>query len=119
MRSYPKEEAEALMVRQVLMDKIKRRIQQSSSTSGDPASKLDNAPADGYSSTTAMKNLWQPWQKRLDKVCASAGMKARLAREFKVSRQGASNWVTGDSEPTADYALHLIEWIKAEEAKPK
>lgn len=79
--------------------------------------KLDTSSGSGYSSDTAMKNLWKPWQKRLANVCDSPGVRARLAREFNVSRQAASNWVSGVSEPTADYALNLVEWIKREEAR--
>jgi DNA-binding transcriptional regulator YiaG len=78
------------------------------------AKTIDTLPGEAYDSATEMKNLWQPWKNRLQKVCAPDGAKARCARELQVSRQLVSKWLE-KTEPTADFALRLIGWIEKEE----
>lgn len=78
------------------------------------AKKVDTAAGSNYEAGTVMKNLWTPWMKRLEKVCAQDGAKARCAREVNVSRQLVAKWLEG-TEPTADFALRLILWIEKEE----
>jgi hypothetical protein len=47
---------------------------------------------------------------RLKKVTAPRGAKAALAREFKVSRQAVNQWLSGESNPSADLAIRLQYW---------
>ena len=77
---------------------------------------VDTLTVASYTSGRTMKNLWTPWQKSLGQLCEPQGTQARLARDLGVSRQIVSRWVSGNAEPSADFALRLIEWIKAEEA---
>lgn len=103
-------------IQKFLMRSIQNKSELVTSTE---AKKLDIDNPGNYTDVTSMKNLWQPWQKRLAQLCKKEGVRAQIARELDVSRQAASNWVAGTSEPTANYALRLIEWIKSEEAKDK
>jgi transcriptional regulator with XRE-family HTH domain len=47
---------------------------------------------------------------RLKKVTAPRGAKAALAREFKVTRQAVNQWLSGESNPSADIAIRLQYW---------
>jgi transcriptional regulator with XRE-family HTH domain len=47
---------------------------------------------------------------RLKKVTAPRGAKAALAREFKVTRQAVNQWLSGESNPSADLAIRLQYW---------
>jgi DNA-binding XRE family transcriptional regulator len=47
---------------------------------------------------------------RLKRVTAPRGAKAALAREFKVSRQAVNQWLSGESNPSADIAIRLQYW---------
>jgi transcriptional regulator with XRE-family HTH domain len=40
-----------------------------------------------------------------------------LAERFGVTRQSVAEWLSGDSAPTAETTLRLLEWVRAEEAK--
>jgi DNA-binding XRE family transcriptional regulator len=47
---------------------------------------------------------------RLKRVTAPRGAKAALAREFKVTRQAVNQWLSGESNPSADIAIRLQYW---------
>jgi DNA-binding phage protein len=47
---------------------------------------------------------------RLKKVTAPRGAKAALAREFGVTRQAVDQWLSGESNPSADIAIRLQHW---------
>jgi transcriptional regulator with XRE-family HTH domain len=47
---------------------------------------------------------------RLKKVTAPRGAKAALAREFKVTRQAVNQWLSRESNPSADIAIRLQYW---------
>ncbi len=47
---------------------------------------------------------------RLKKVTVPRGAKAALAREFKVTRQAVNQWLSGESNPSADIAIRLQYW---------
>jgi transcriptional regulator with XRE-family HTH domain len=47
---------------------------------------------------------------RLKKVTAHRGAKSALAREFKVSRQAVNQWLSGESNPSAELAIRLQYW---------
>lgn len=55
--------------------------------------------------------------RRAKVICAQAGTQSRLARDLGVSRQAVNRWFSGDSAPSADLALRLVEWINQEESK--
>lgn len=72
---------------------------------------LDNVPplphtADVQNEIRDLKGLIE----RLKKVTAPRGAKAALAREFKVSRQAVNQWLSGESNPSADLAIRLQYW---------
>jgi transcriptional regulator with XRE-family HTH domain len=52
-------------------------------------------------------------------VSRTRGTSAALARLLGVTRQAISNWLSGDSFPSAVMALRLLEWVDAEEVKQK
>jgi len=54
---------------------------------------------------------------RLKKVTAPRGAKAALAREFKVTRQAVNQWLSGESNPSADIAIRLQYWKPKPPAK--
>lgn len=76
---------------------------------------VDNAAATVYTSSTDMKTRWKDYQKKLKQLCAVRGTKAAIAKKLKVSRTMVSKWVDAKnpSEPSADFAFQLIEWIDA------
>ncbi len=83
---------------------------------------VDNTPAAGYTSSTDMKTRWNDYQRKLKQLCAVPGTKAAIAKKLKVSRTMVSKWVATEkpSEPSADYAFQLIEWIDEHwKAKPE
>ena len=47
---------------------------------------------------------------RLKKVTAPRGAKSALAKEFKVTRQAVNQWLSGESNPSADIAIRLQYW---------
>lgn len=46
----------------------------------------------------------------LKKVTAPRGAKSALAREFNVTRQAVNQWLSGESNPSADIAIRLLNW---------
>lgn len=74
---------------------------------------VDKTAAAVYTSSTDMKTRWKDYQRKLKQLCAVRGTKAAIARKLKVSRTMVSKWVDPKepSEPSADYAFQLIEWI--------
>lgn len=47
---------------------------------------------------------------RLKRVTAPRGAKAAIARDFHVTRQAVDQWLSGESNPSADIAIRLQHW---------
>jgi transcriptional regulator with XRE-family HTH domain len=60
---------------------------------------------------------WELLRERLRAVTQARGAQKALAQAFGVAQQSVSQWLTGDSVPTAENALRLVEWVTAAEAK--
>lgn len=67
----------------------------------------------------AAKSLWTDLRKRLALLTRPRGARAALARLFRVSPQAVNQWLSGDSNPTAETTLRLLQWVEQEEAKQK
>ncbi len=55
---------------------------------------------------------WEDLRLRLVSVTSRRGVKASLAKDFKVSHAAVSQWLSGASVPTADNALALQKWVE-------
>jgi transcriptional regulator with XRE-family HTH domain len=62
---------------------------------------------------------WESLRARLSLILSRYGAKSALAREFQVTPASVSEWLSGQSAPTAETTLRLLEWVQAEEGKPK
>lgn len=60
---------------------------------------------------------WKSLAKRLSAVTPARGAKAQLAHELKVTRQAVNNWISGNSAPSAELALRLLNWVEQAEAQ--
>ncbi|MBI3418120.1 MAG: hypothetical protein HY043_22760 [Verrucomicrobia bacterium] len=76
-------------------------------------SSIDNESSDMNKTTSLIDTL----RERLRRVTTARGAKAALAKEFGVSRQAVSGWLSGVNKPEGETALHLLAWVTAEEAK--
>lgn len=76
---------------------------------------VDKQPGGVYNESTDMRTRWKDYQKKLSRLCQERGVKAALAKKLGVSRTMVSKWAdpVKPSEPTADFAFRLIEWIDA------
>ena len=69
-----------------------------------------------------MKERESPWKGLRDRLsCAMSayGAKSALAREFNVTPASVSEWLSGESSPTAETTLRLLHWVEDYEAKLK
>ncbi len=57
------------------------------------------------------------FRSKLKAATARPGAKAQLAREFKISPQAVSQWISGESAPEAGKLLRLIAWVRLAEGK--
>jgi transcriptional regulator with XRE-family HTH domain len=66
----------------------------------------------------AMKqeSLWAELRVRLEKATSTFGSKSELARRFNVTPASVSEWLSGQSAPTAETTLRLLKWVCGEEA---
>ncbi len=72
----------------------------------------------GVPPNSSLPPLWDRLRTRLASVAARRrGSQADLARHLGVSRSAVSQWLSGENTPTAEATLHLLEWVRAEEAK--
>jgi transcriptional regulator with XRE-family HTH domain len=55
----------------------------------------------------------------LRKLTSERGVKASLGRELNVSRQAVDQWLSGQSKPSADSVLLLLDWIERISLKQK
>jgi transcriptional regulator with XRE-family HTH domain len=56
---------------------------------------------------------------RLKKVVDIPDGKESLARYVKTDHLRIERWLAGKEEPSGEFTLHLLEWVKAEEAKQR
>ena len=56
---------------------------------------------------------------RLKQITSAPGAKAALARKLGVSRQAVGQWLSGESNPTAEATLQLLNWVEEAEAEQK
>ena len=52
---------------------------------------------------------------RLEMATKPRGKKAELARELKLSRQAVNQWVKKTSQPSAEKAFELLNWVEQQE----
>lgn len=63
---------------------------------------------------------WEQLRKRLNRATTRRGTQVALARVLGVTRQAVSEWLRKPNRaPSAETTLRLLEWVTAEEAKPK
>lgn len=88
-------------------------IESATAANSEKKTIVDNTALPVYTSSTDMKTRWKDYQKKLKQLCAVRGTKAAIAKKLKVSRTMVSKWVDSKnpSEPSADFAFQLIEWI--------
>jgi hypothetical protein len=96
-----------------MRDEINKRLLTKPAKVMDAGSKsvLDTLPP--LSHTAGVQNEIRDLKgliERLKKVTAPRGAKAALAREFKVTRQAVNQWLSGESNPSADLAIRLQYW---------
>jgi transcriptional regulator with XRE-family HTH domain len=53
----------------------------------------------------------------IKRLTAPRGAKAKLAREFGVSRQALDQWLRHENAPSAELALRLDDWVQSVEAR--
>lgn len=56
---------------------------------------------------------------RVKQITSSPGAKAALARKLGVTRQAVGQWLSGESNPTAEATLQLLNWVEQSEAEQK
>ena len=124
-RTWPADSKEAFEQRMAAMDRARAQIeasknfpdyQQSVETGGKSQSDCSKSQLDivpPMLHTVGVQNEIRDLKgliERLKKVTAPRGAKAALAREFKVSRQAVNQWLSGESNPSADLAIRLQYW---------
>jgi transcriptional regulator with XRE-family HTH domain len=62
---------------------------------------------------------WKGLRARLSRAVSAYGAKSSLAREFNVTPASVSEWLSGESSPTAETTLRLLHWVEQYEAQPK
>jgi transcriptional regulator with XRE-family HTH domain len=62
---------------------------------------------------------WDALKSRLKDATRATGSKSALAREFGVTRQAVSQWLSGETAPTAEATLRLLDWVERKEAQQK
>jgi len=67
---------------------------------------------------TKQSSYWNSLRARLNCTLSGYGAKSALAREFHVTPASVSEWLSGESSPTAETALRLLHWVEARETKP-
>ncbi len=60
---------------------------------------------------------WEDLRSRLRAATAGRGAKSELARQLTVRASAVSQWLSGESLPTAENTLRLLEWVAAREAR--
>lgn len=71
------------------------------------------------SASVKQKSLWNDLRGRLNATLTQFGAKAALAREFNVTPASVSEWLSGDSSPTAETTLRLLQWVTEAESKQR
>jgi len=65
-----------------------------------------------------VKLSWDQLRERARRLAGAAwGAQSGLARRLGVSRQAVAQWLGGETMPSAEMVLRLLEWVQAEEAK--
>ena len=54
---------------------------------------------------------------RIGLATLARGRKSQLAEFLSVSPQQLNHWLAGVREPGGEYALQMLDWVTAEEAK--
>jgi transcriptional regulator with XRE-family HTH domain len=62
---------------------------------------------------------WKCLRVRLTRAVSAYGAKSALAREFNVTPASVSEWLSGESSPTAETTLRLLHWVEDYEAQQK
>jgi transcriptional regulator with XRE-family HTH domain len=65
------------------------------------------------------ESRWDLLLSRLRVTTQPFGAKARLAQQVGVKKQAVSQWLSGETRPTAETVLRLVEWVSIEETKQK
>ena len=60
---------------------------------------------------------WKGLRVRISRAVSAYGAKSALAREFNVTPASVSEWLSGESSPTAETTLRLLSWVSAYEAQ--
>ena len=124
-RTWPADTTEEFEQRMAAMDRVRAQIEatknfpayeQSVEAGGKSAPNISKLPlyiVAPLSHTVGVQNEIRDLKgliARLKKVTAPRGAKAALAREFKVTRQAVNQWLSGESNPSADIAIRLQYW---------
>jgi transcriptional regulator with XRE-family HTH domain len=82
-----------------------------------PEKGLDDLSVIPKSPPVSEQSLWNKLRVRLAAATSVFGAKSALAREFHVAPSSVSEWLSGDSAPTAEAALRLLQWVEKVERK--
>jgi transcriptional regulator with XRE-family HTH domain len=80
---------------------------------------LDNAQPIPYNSGVQEIRSFKAFITALKKRTAARGVKAKLARRFKVSRQAVNQWLSSEARPSAEIIFKLLKWVEQPEDKIK
>lgn len=67
--------------------------------------------------TVSDRSRWNQLRRRLCAATKNRGARSALARKFRVSTAAVAQWLSGQSAPTAETTLRLLEWVATAEAQ--